>query len=68
MKSLREVRENAGMSREQLAQLTKTTPRTIQAYESGDRRPTPETAKKIADTFGLNLYEMWEMFYPDKQK
>lgn len=68
MRSLREIREKAGMTREQLAEFVGITPRTIQAYESGDRRPMPETAKKIADRFGLSIEEMWEVFYTGDQK
>ena len=63
MEKLQEIRKKAGMSRETLAQMLNVSTRTIVSYESGERRPMPETAKEIAQIFNLTIEEMWEMFY-----
>lgn len=61
--SLKEARENAGMSVQGLAHVVGVTPVAIWRYENGKRIPKTRIAKKIADVLGL---EWWELV--DDQK
>lgn len=65
MNQLTNVRQQRGMSRQQLAEAVGTSYRSIAAYETGYRRPSPQIAQKIAKVFGLTTIQMWEMFFGD---
>lgn len=49
------LREEAGMSVPQLAEMVGVKPGSIWAYERGERSPTVDTACKIADIFDCSL-------------
>lgn len=38
----------------------------IARYESGQRRPSPRVAGRIAAALDLTTEQMWEMFYRDR--
>lgn len=38
----------------------------IARYESGQRRPSPRVAGRIAAVLDLSTDQMWEMFYRDR--
>lgn len=65
MNQLTNIRQQRGMSRQQLAETVGTSCRSIAAYETGYRRPSPQIAQKIAKVFGLTTVQMWEMFFED---
>lgn len=59
MVTLEELRLNAGFSPEQLADEIDVSNVTIRTAEKTGRRPQPQTAKKIADYFGLAVTDIW---------
>lgn len=54
---LREVRLEKGFTLEQVADFVSVTPKTIQRYETGDRRIKIDTLMKMTKFFDLNYYE-----------
>jgi transcriptional regulator with XRE-family HTH domain len=55
---LGELRFDAGLSPEELGQKCGVAGTTIRAIESG-QRPSPRTAKKLADHFGITASELF---------
>ncbi len=51
---LRNLREDAGMTQEELADEIGVVEQTISAYESGQRLPRKSTMRKITDLFGIS--------------
>jgi transcriptional regulator with XRE-family HTH domain len=60
-KWLRELRENKGFSQKTLAQSVGMSQPFYTNIEKGNRRPSPETAKKIAEVLDFD----WTMFFED---
>lgn len=60
---LREMRKRRNLSQKALGRLIGLSQRAISAYESGDRRPSPEVADRIGKIFKLSREQIWEMFY-----
>jgi len=57
-------RKKLGMTQKQIAIKLGVSYSAYSKYESGERRPSVETAKKIADTLGFN----WAQFYDTASK
>lgn len=55
---LKEARERAGMSMQELGKAVGVSPAAICRYEQGKRVPKTPIAKKIADVLGLVWYEL----------
>lgn len=53
--TLKESRENKGLSQTELANLVGLKQTTISQYESGSRRPNLITAKKLSEVLGISL-------------
>ncbi|MCM1235825.1 MAG: helix-turn-helix transcriptional regulator [Ruminococcus flavefaciens] len=53
--TLKEFREQRGLSQTELAERVGLKQTTISQYESGSRRPNLSMAKKIADALGMTL-------------
>lgn len=60
---LKMMRKRKGITQAELAQELGVSQRAVAAYELGERRPSPEVAKKMMEIFGLSVSEAWEMFY-----
>lgn len=56
--TIKEAREKAGMSMDDLAKAVGVTPVSICRYEHGQRIPKTPIAKRIADVLGLVWYEL----------
>ena len=56
--SLREAREKAGMSMQELGKAVGVSPAAICRYERGKRIPKTAIAKRLADVLGLVWYEL----------
>jgi transcriptional regulator with XRE-family HTH domain len=54
---LRELREQKGMSREELAQVCGLGRGTVRDYEQGHREPTLRSAFKLAEALGVSVEE-----------
>ncbi len=54
-KRFREFREDSGMTRQQAARSIGISPRTLAAYERGEREPTAETVIRIAEVYRTNV-------------
>lgn len=52
------------LTQSELGEMCGVAQRTIAAYESGERRPTPEVAKRIGDVLGIP----WTDFYEDEKQ
>ncbi len=57
------ARESKNLSRMQLAERCEVSVSSIDLYESGHRRPSPEVAKVIGSELGF----AWTSFYEDEQ-
>ncbi len=55
---LKEARERAGMSMQELGKAVGVSPAAICRYEQGKRVPKTPIAKRIADVLGLVWYEL----------
>lgn len=53
--TLKEFREQKGLSQTELANSVGLKQTTISQYENGSRRPNLSMAKKLADTLGMSL-------------
>lgn len=62
MTVLRELRNNAAMTQEELAQRCGVVRQTISNIELGVTRPSVDLAKKIADVFGVE----WPILFDEK--
>ncbi|MCK8825364.1 helix-turn-helix transcriptional regulator [Fuchsiella alkaliacetigena] len=56
---LSELRENKDLTQEQLAEKLDISASAIGMYEIGKRFPKLQTAKKIADFFGVSIEEVF---------
>lgn len=63
MTQLYSLRREVGMSRKQLGTKIGVSIRSVAAYETGERRPSPTVAARIGQVFGLSTQEIWNMFY-----
>lgn len=61
---LRDLRLNNQMSQKDVANLASVDVTTINKIELGERRPSPETAKKIAAVLGFD----WVKFFEDENE
>ncbi|MBO0530365.1 MULTISPECIES: helix-turn-helix domain-containing protein [Clostridium] len=52
---LKELREEKGMTQEQLGKLLNITKQAVYSYEKGDNEPTIDALVKIADIFNVSL-------------
>nr|PZN36534.1 MAG: XRE family transcriptional regulator [Bacillota bacterium] len=59
MSRLRELREQKGLSRNQLAKLVGCSREAIRLLERGRRSPRYETARAIAQALGVSPDEIW---------
>lgn len=57
---LTRARFNAGLTKRELARRTGVTPRTIANIEAG-QRPSPQTAKTVADFFGVKPTDLFSV-------
>jgi DNA-binding XRE family transcriptional regulator len=57
--TLEQLRLDAGLSPEQLAAETGVSNVTIRSAERSGKRPQPQTAKKLADYFGVKVTAIW---------
>lgn len=55
MRRLKELRRERHMTQEALAKMLNISDGAISLYEKGERQPTFETLKKIADIFGVTI-------------
>lgn len=55
METLQTIRQKKGLSQEDLALKIGMSQETISQYETGTRRPSITTARKIADVLGVKL-------------
>jgi len=67
-KTLIDLRLEKRLSQSHLAGLIGVSQSMIQMIESGQRRPSPEVAQRIADLFGLTRDQMWDMFYTESAR
>lgn len=68
MNRLKELRKNSGKTQKEVFEKTGIPIRSIQNWESGKRQINPESAKQLADYFGVTVgnllgYEDFEEFY-----
>lgn len=56
---LRQLRNEQGMSQEQLGTLLSMSKGTISMYETGKRQPDPKTTQRIADIFHVSVDYLW---------
>jgi transcriptional regulator with XRE-family HTH domain len=61
---LREAREQAELSRLQLASVVDVTQSTVEAWESGKQSPSGQLLADLADAVGLDLTELFEKDQP----
>lgn len=54
-------RKERKLTQSELGQLCGVAQRTVAAYESGERRPSPEVARKIGEALGFS----WTVFFED---
>lgn len=64
MRWLRTLRENLGLTQEKLAETVGVERSLISKFETGSARPSPDTAKAIAQVLDFN----WTKFYEDNQE
>lgn len=64
MEWLKEIRSKAKITQESIAALVGIERASYSNIESGERRPSVETAKKIADVLGFD----WVLFFPDNKE
>lgn len=54
-KELRKLREKAGITQTQLANVVKRNPSTVSSWECGERKPGIKTVQKLADFFEVSV-------------
>jgi transcriptional regulator with XRE-family HTH domain len=57
---LRELRDTASLSQEELAELSGVSRATIAALELGNRKPHPKTRRKLAKALGVEPVELMD--------
>jgi len=60
-KWLQALRDAAGLTQKEVAELVLTTQQHYSLIEKGERRPSPRVAKRIADLFDFD----WTVFYEE---
>ncbi len=60
MKWLKTLRENFGLTQVELAEAVGVERSLISKFETGSARPSPDTAKAIAQVLGFNWTEFYE--------
>ena len=58
-------REDAGLTRNELAEKMCVTSQTIWNYEKGHKKPTPERLSELADIFGVSRQRFIYYIYDD---
>jgi transcriptional regulator with XRE-family HTH domain len=66
--TLKQLRENAGLTQEGLGKLTGVTQHCISQIESGGRRGSVRTMKKIADALGVTVTDLRTSAEPQLQE
>lgn len=61
MLNLKEIRIKKGLMQKDVAKLSNITPSFYCLIEKGERKPSLETAKSIADALGVSLDEFYEV-------
>ncbi len=64
MKWFKAIRENSGLTQGKLAQKVGVERSLISKFETGSARPSPDTAKAIAEVLGFE----WTKFYDEEQE
>lgn len=62
--NLKELRKQKSLTQEEVSERIGITRSSYTNIENGERRPSVETAKKIAAVLGFD----WTLFFPDEQK
>ena len=62
---LKQLRKSAGLKQSELAEMCGVSQQIISYIEQEERLPTIQLAKQIAKVFGLNVEQLWSMFYED---
>lgn len=62
---LEEVRKARGLSKRRLANMIGSCDVTIRKYETGERRPSLRTIRKLAVALGVNTNQLVASFYAD---
>ena len=62
-KNIKKYRKEAGLTQKKLGELSGTSERTIQQYETGKRQPRLEQLRKVADALNIPMYQLTEMNY-----
>ena len=60
--TLKERRYEKGLTQAELAKLAEVDKANISRYETGNGRPGPKAAKKLADAFGCTVKELMRGF------
>lgn len=63
MSNLKRIRENAGLSQNQLAERSGVSPRMIPKYETGEKdinKAQAQTLKQMADVLGVKIEDLLE--------
>lgn len=60
---LTKLRKEERLTRKELASILGISQSAVAAYEYGQRRPSPEVARRIGDLFSLTDAQIWQMFY-----
>lgn len=63
IKLLKELRNMKKLTQREVAEKIGVTTTHYNQVELGKRRPSISSASKIADVYGLEIYEVLEMFY-----
>ena len=61
--TLRECRKGKGLSQKALGEKIGVSQRAVSSYESKERCPSPELAKKIGETLKLTDAQIFQMFF-----
>ena len=56
-------RQKKGLTQEKLAAIVGVKRESIARYESGERRPSPDVAERIAQALGMDVATMWAVLY-----
>jgi transcriptional regulator with XRE-family HTH domain len=62
------IRKNKKLTQSALAKFVGVKRESIARYESGDRRPSPAVAEKIAEALGMDIPTMWGVLYGTKEE
>lgn len=62
------VRKSKGMTQRQLAERIGVRRESVARYETGERRPSPAVAERIARALGMDIETMWAVLYGEKKE